>query len=338
MLHFVQMMRNATEIHIGNPLALALALTCDLSHVPTKVLRLSGSMRPWAHLKASPEWILENAAEGPLFGLHVGIGDALLTKLAYDGHKLQGPLVVDLQSTRQLRNNDLRFERFLILLLEHLFVDIRIQCGGPGPLPAKTFPLSIYSLPVFSLAQYFDTRPLIQGPYLVFHTKYRSDTHGFMQENGGAMIGFFESFRCKHPIVLLGEKAASRNYESAVLDIDCLYPLMVRLGKHNSVLDLTVAEIGNTPDLALFRRDVRVIHNATTNVGYGVGGNMILAAVFGRGLEFFPGRYGAEGTVRHTIDAFEQSFLRNGVAERFHFASTAEQLSARCHAAFGEHA
>jgi hypothetical protein len=58
MLQYVQMIQNASELRIGQPLALALALTCDLSHVKTKVVLLRDAMRPWVHLKATADWIL----------------------------------------------------------------------------------------------------------------------------------------------------------------------------------------------------------------------------------------------------------------------------------------
>jgi hypothetical protein len=235
---------------------------------------------------------------------HVGLGDLLLAKMALMSNGLRFDLCFDLSASRTMRSHDPRFEAFLRWLVARLFPGSNALFLERSPIPMLFFP-SHFDITQLSMMQYFDARPFFPvttGKYVVLHTRCRSDVAGFAARYGGAIVEFLAalSTQANTTVVLLGEQKVSHNVESATQDISSLYGLFTKHLAGAAVLDLTSAEMGNCPDPNTFERDVRIIFHAHNNIGFGIGGNMIITAAFARVMMWFPGAR-VNGTVVLTV-------------------------------------
>ena len=224
----------------------------------------------------------------------LGCGDLLLLKMIYEHNKLREDLCVNWEIIRRWRNNDRKYEAFVRQMLHHLLPEIRVHYVQQVTCKWDFLPHT-YALGNVSLSKYFDVAPVYDFKYIVIQTKCRADQGGFMKRHGPALRQFFSSWLSAFPIVVLGEKAIGINTEIARIEVFSLYADIMLLGKQkqnqNQIIDLTVTELTNSPDFELYQRDVRILHNAETIIGFGVGGNMIMSAAFGTAMEHFLGEY-----------------------------------------------
>ena len=92
-----------------------------------------------------------------------------------------------------------------------------------------------------------------------------------------AIYDFVKQFRTKHIIILLGERFVQNN------QMNTLYDEFAHLKYNNTVVDLTQA--GDS--METMEREFSVIHNATVNVCFGIGSQLINCLCFGRRVVHF---------------------------------------------------
>lgn len=116
--------------------------------------------------------------------------------------------------------------------------------------------------------------------YVTIHTKCRID---FKKDYSilNNMKSFFENYKCKYPIMLLGERTVSDVVENKIHNVQNIYNLLTLLNKNNTVYDYTVSgDIQNSPDFELFRKDLTYINKAVCNINMGIGGNFVMSCIF----------------------------------------------------------
>lgn len=149
-------------------------------------------------------------------------------------------------------------------LLTHFFKDQKINYSD-----FKKYQ-EIYTITHHSLHQYFDLATMYDFKYIVFHTVYQRNScfNNFLNP----LIDFFKSFKCKYKIIILGERHSVENIDEPVTTI---YNELLLLKNNNEVIDLTYDQISNV-SLDKLKCDVRIIHNAETNIGFGFGYHFVL--------------------------------------------------------------
>ena len=231
---------------------------------------------------------MQTLVKGP-----TALGDLLMTRMIYQSYTWNYPLLISLMHVRK-RNPNPRYESFLRELLPVLFPGISIAFNPRGDAELMGISLPLKRV---SLTNYFDTSPILPYPYIVFQTKYRADSDtkpnfaDLYVEKIKTLLSTFAVTGQK--IVLLGEKQMHQNWETSALgkNTGSLYNELVSslAQKGNDVVDLTVTELGDTPDFEIFKRDIRILHNADRVIGFGMGGNMIIAAAFARNFDYMIG-------------------------------------------------
>jgi len=95
---------------------------------------------------------------------------------------------------------------------------------------------------------------------------------------------------CYH-LIIVGERHVEQNQEAIIHNIQSLYPFIKThlIDRHQNVIDLTASELYSNGDLDFFQRDLHLIHKATLNISFGIGGPLHILKGFGRTSWFFIG-------------------------------------------------
>lgn len=128
--------------------------------------------------------------------------------------------------------------------------------------------------------------------YIIFHTKLRHDSlmTRFREEVMDKLKYFLSNFVSSKKILLLGERTIGQNFETITHSVIHLYDFLVLLKNNNCVIDLThnVLTCGN-PDFNVFLSDIQLIHNASCNITFGIGGPLSICKAFSKNnISFIP--------------------------------------------------
>jgi len=128
--------------------------------------------------------------------------------------------------------------------------------------------------------------------YIIFHTKLRHDTliARFHKEIMNELRHFLSNFASSKKILLLGERSVGKNLETRTHGTTHLYDVLLLLKNNNCVIDLThdVLTCGN-PDFNIFLHDVQLVHNASCNITFGIGGPFNICKSFSKNnISFIP--------------------------------------------------
>ena len=140
----------------------------------------------------------------------------------------------------------------------------------------------IKKLRYFSLNLNFSTNE-IKEPYIIFHTKCRflGSLKNQTDENINKLKNFYKEFRTKYKVIILGERRMVETDESNYHGIKTIYNELLLLKRNNNVIDLSKEEIYNNLNYDDFLKDVSMIHHASYNIHFGLGGQFVSSLVFG---------------------------------------------------------
>lgn len=219
----------------------------------------------------------------------LGIGDILIHKMFYDRYKLKNNIVINLDVIAHYRNNEPKYLEFVNWLVERLFGKHKIIYTNSEHNFNLNYDNHVDEFNITSVQQYFNLDPLdnFSDDYIVIHSKCRwygcIETY-YAYKN--ILAHFFSNFKSKYKIVILGERVVSPNAETFAHSIDSLYDELMLLKNNNHIIDMTEQELYNVPNSQVFMRDIKIIHNAKVNIGFGIGGNLIIACAFSKNIEF----------------------------------------------------
>lgn len=215
-----------------------------------------------------------------------GIGDFIILKEFSLSTGINFKKIFINKSLLSYRSNNMAYFIFVRNLVYRLFDDCELLLVDhnedmPGPLIRKDFKvLKLYNIYKFNFAY---NNSLLDKKYVIFHTKCRFSTPKslkFFLSNINKLKLFFENFKCKYEIFLMGEKDIEQNYEAKILHIQSIYKVLSLTTKNNNVLDLTSNMICSSNSIFNFDNDLHIIHNAQCNITFGEGGNFVMCNSF----------------------------------------------------------
>jgi hypothetical protein len=229
----------------------------------------------------------------------LGIGDLLVLKMLYNKYNLNNDIIINTHIVQKYRNSSITYLNFIKWLTEHLFVGNNIVYVYMTTIDTVNFNnYTLDAASIISIQKYFELDNMefihnICSPsyYIVFHTKCRfpGDNKSVFDECKTKIKSFMNNYKSKYKIVLLGERNIENNSETHVNGIESIYDTLTLLKNNNDIIDLTVETLLTSPDIQLFQNDIRIIHNAKTNIGLGYGGNFVIVTAFAKKFDFFVG-------------------------------------------------
>lgn len=214
-----------------------------------------------------------------------GIGDILMYKIAYP----HSPININFHhiSTYKPYPENIFNIVFNYELISKLFKNVNyyyhptynIQYMDYSLLLTKSYDLSDY----FNINSYFDF------DYVVIHTKLRlsSDESQYIKIKN-EIAELFREYKCPLPIVVLGERILPKNAATMLWPfMTTVYNEIMLLEKNNKIIDLSVQEMYNTPNMEQFEKDISIISNATLNIGLGLGGQFCINSIFSKKTVYY---------------------------------------------------
>jgi hypothetical protein len=136
--------------------------------------------------------------------------------------------------------------------------------------------------PIYNFNLIYTNNYLLSNPYIIIHTKCRLDiaSMDLFLKDINKFDDFCNTFKCNCNIILFGEKNAEKNLEQSVLNIQTVYPYLVKLSKNNNVIDITSDLISSSNDLNNFENEVHIIAKAQSNITLGIGGPFVISHTF----------------------------------------------------------
>ena len=220
--------------------------------------------------------------------IQTGIGDLLLIISLLKAQVLKGPLYININiyiKNPYQYNNILDTLKFKLQLIEKTdtindiiyFYDDNIEYSRTSWEPNIKF------LNTFILQKYFTFNKLEQE-YIIFHTKcrfYKNFDYNKLKQD---LKFFFEQYKSKYKIYILGERCMPDNIESKIVNITTIYDELLLLKNNNDVLDLSIENIYDNLNFENYLQDISLIHNAKTNIMVGIGGSFCSCLVFANNL------------------------------------------------------
>jgi len=203
---------------------------------------------------------------------HMGIGDIFMEAFK---HISQPDTVI---KSVTLNENIIKTHRlfpekytiFLSWLIKTLFPEAELRIA-PSPCDAS-LPHPITSTRLYKFFPCIKT-PILSEPYLLFHTKVRMDGC-YKPSDFEKLFTYLSTFHSFIPIVLVGDKVIEKNIEAIIHKIESIYSrLLTTLPATNKIIDLTEESLYSANTVEGFQRDLSLIHNATSNISFGWGGN-----------------------------------------------------------------
>lgn len=222
----------------------------------------------------------------------LGIGDLLLLKMVDLEHHLNIKKIhLSKPLIKSYRKYPDRTIGFLNKFLTNVFPAVEVDVVDR---PHKAINLKDYPIQSMYLYDQIQVSPQFINPiyqdlegYIVFHTKVRlesrRDMFNFKLHDLPLVKEMFQHLKVggDKTLILLGERTIEESAEQKGLDIISLYSELCLLVSNNHVLDLTKPELcSGNPDYEDFERDMNIIHFATLNISFGIGGNTNLCHAF----------------------------------------------------------
>jgi hypothetical protein len=125
-----------------------------------------------------------------------------------------------------------------------------------------------------------DSNRPINSKYIVFHTKcrfFKSFNYNLLKD---MLTKFYNKFRCKYDIIILGEKNFPYTIEVEYHGITTIYNELTLLKQNNNVIDMTTDSIYDNLDIKKYKMDLNTIINAEYNILVGYGGQLCSCLAF----------------------------------------------------------
>jgi hypothetical protein len=211
----------------------------------------------------------------------LGIGDLLILKIINKTKKID-KIIVSTGLINEYRLEPKKYLNFLNIFIEKLFdnPEITYEEDMNNLLELSTYDFNgAYLFDHYNFGNFFEN---IYGEYIVIHTKARFDylSNKFNNEIINLLVPFFNNFKSKYKILLLGEKNVEQNAEAKIHNIISLYDDLLLLKNNNDLIDLTYDMLYSSNDYNDFEKDIHIINNAIYNIGFGYGGPLNISMAF----------------------------------------------------------
>jgi hypothetical protein len=210
----------------------------------------------------------------------LGLGDLLIIKMIYKS-KINKIII----SKKLIYDYRLEPEKYIIFLnkfIKNLFNDIELiydnDLNNLLEINEYNFDNS-YIFDKYKFNIHYDN---IYENYIIIHTKARFDylSNKFNTVITKKLMSFFENFKSRYKILLLGERNVEQNYEARLHNIKSLYEILLLLKKNNDLIDLTYDNLYSGNNYDDFEKDLFIINNAKYNIGFGYGGPLNISMAF----------------------------------------------------------
>lgn len=219
----------------------------------------------------------------------VGIGDIFIYKSLCDTWDIEDVIKINLTIIDDYRYKDEKNYKFVRDLLDILFKNREINWVRE-PINVTHY-INHFELKSTSLVKYFDVSPVYNFEYVVFHTKCRFDgvQQRFLKQEKPIFVEAFKNLKFSCPVLLLGEKEVDNVFETKYHKIESIYQELLALKENNEVIDLTRNFLIKDQNIKNLTEDIRIIHNAKFNFGFGFGGNFVISGAVGKLVWFIGG-------------------------------------------------
>jgi len=123
---------------------------------------------------------------------------------------------------------------------------------------------------------------VIDGEYIVFHTKCRHDSNENYKLLKHKITAFCRNYKSIYKIVILGERNFPHTEEVDAHGITQIYNELMNLTNNNEVIDMSIDCIYSNLNYETYAKDIDVIKHATHNISFGVGGAFCNSICFGK--------------------------------------------------------
>ena len=210
--------------------------------------------------------------------INSGIGDILLHKCSYNNSIIYWN-IKHLLDYKPFPDNLLNI-KFNIELLYKLFENNKIYIFYNHNVIIKALPISIKNT---FLNPYFNIKKTLDFKYIIIHTKLRLRQNEYQLVNliKKKLEKFFSHIKFPYKVIIMGERVLAENTATRIIpSMTTIYKECLLLKNNNDVIDLTVEELYNTPDMKNFENDIGIIANAEYNIGFGHGGQICINLCF----------------------------------------------------------
>jgi hypothetical protein len=220
--------------------------------------------------------------------IQTGIGDILIIMSLVKQTVLKNPVYINIHIFIENCygiNNYLENFTFKLLLLDKICQPSEVIFYHDTKISYSNWTRNMKKLNFDIIKPFFDlTYTAVNEEYIVIHTKCRF--HGGVDNNKvkESIKPYFENFKTKYTIVILGEKTVATNYQTTLHNMNTIYNEVIVLKNNNNVIDLTVDDIYDNLSFENYCKDVSIIHNAKTNILIGNGGQYCNSLFFGKSL------------------------------------------------------
>ncbi|AYV86321.1 MAG: methyltransferase domain-containing protein [Solumvirus sp.] len=208
----------------------------------------------------------------------IGIGDLLIQWAVIVEHKLDISLKLANTTLVEYRNGSDAYKIFIEKLLKGI-IKVKFRWGEPESLHHLIDEYKINNPEVLHSLFPFDKTSFMNrwdNGYIVIHTKSRLEGEIL---DAKELQRFVDTFYTKSTIILLGEREITSNLENNRHKTNSLYTTLLKLNKNNKVIDLTVDQIQEVPNMDIFLSDVSIMNQAKCNINFGIGGNFVMSTL-----------------------------------------------------------
>jgi hypothetical protein len=219
----------------------------------------------------------------------LGIGDLLLLKMYVNTNNINiDTIIISTKLIKEYRNYPEKMKLFNVNFINNLFHNIKIEFSDDD---YKLFYPPNYSFSttyLFDFYKFKSQNNLKYENYIFFHTKCRFDScsKAFLSEIN-YLSKFFENYKSKYKILILGERKIEQNKEAILHKIISIYDKILLLKNNNEVIDLTYEELYSCNNYSDFEQDLYIINNAKLNIGFGYGGPLTICQAFSHNNLFY---------------------------------------------------
>ena len=216
-----------------------------------------------------------------------GIGDIIILKEFCLETNFNLKKIFINKSTLSYRLNGMNYFIFIKSLVEKLFDNCEVLLVNnmkivDGSIIRKNFKIkNLYKEYNFKFK--YNNCFFNKEPYVIFHTKCRLSTDlslKFFISQIPKLALFFENFKSKFKIILMGEKEIEQNKEAIALKIKSVYNILLKLKNNNDVMDLTSNMLCSSNSIYNFENEMHIINKASYNITFGEGGNFVICNSF----------------------------------------------------------
>ena len=227
----------------------------------------------------------------------LGIGDILISLVLLKNNIIQPPIYINLDAFKDNTwyDNPSNFLDFRLKLIEYICINNDIDFNNIKLLDYNNNNNNYFNqhqeeipkINIWNLQLNLNTTKNNLNidndtEYIIFHTKCRflaGFDYEILKNN---LSVFFNTYKTKYTIVLLGEKEIECSGYEKIHGITTIYNELTNLKKNNSVIDLTIDNIYKELHFDNYLNDMTIINKAKYNILVGLGGPFVNSLIFGK--------------------------------------------------------